>query len=125
MNKCIRKGLIPLKVAFRTQQKRKYFGVWLNVGSHRQKVIKRSPICVGCGLVVSFAAVERWKKQKDAWHVNYYGVDDAGNEVLFTKDHIIPVAKGGKNSLDNLQTMCYVCNQKKGDSYEICNKSNT
>jgi 5-methylcytosine-specific restriction endonuclease McrA len=31
-------------------------------------------------------------------------------------DHIIPVAKGGKTEMDNLQTLCKVCNRKKGIS---------
>lgn len=29
-------------------------------------------------------------------------------------DHIIPVARGGTNDLDNLQTMCRSCNSRKG-----------
>lgn len=32
----------------------------------------------------------------------------------FTVDHIVPLAKGGKNDLDNLQCACKSCNQLKG-----------
>lgn len=32
-------------------------------------------------------------------------------------DHIKPIAKGGKTTYDNLQTLCRRCNKEKGDSY--------
>jgi 5-methylcytosine-specific restriction endonuclease McrA len=33
-----------------------------------------------------------------------------------TKDHIVPKSKGGKDMLSNTQTMCVICNTKKGDT---------
>ena len=36
-------------------------------------------------------------------------------------DHIWPIAKGGKTTLDNLQTLCHRCNARKGDSVDYEN----
>ena len=33
-------------------------------------------------------------------------------------DHIIPISKGGKSTMDNLQTLCHDCNYKKGSNIE-------
>lgn len=33
-------------------------------------------------------------------------------------DHIIPIAKGGKSTPDNLQTLCRACNKAKGSNLE-------
>lgn len=33
-------------------------------------------------------------------------------------DHIKPIAKGGKSSMDNLQSLCHNCNVEKGATYE-------
>ena len=33
-------------------------------------------------------------------------------------DHIIPIAKGGKSTFDNLQTLCHRCNVEKGSKIE-------
>ena len=39
-----------------------------------------------------------------------------GQEVLFTKDHIVPKSKGGGNQMHNYQTMCTTCNIEKGSN---------
>lgn len=48
-------------------------------------------------------------------HLDLYGYDKEGDLVMVTIDHIKPKSKGGSDELDNLQPMCKVCNEKKGD----------
>lgn len=38
-----------------------------------------------------------------------------GRNVVLNADHIIPVSRGGTDTLDNLQTLCMVCNASKSD----------
>ena len=47
------------------------------------------------------------------YHANMYGIKE-GKEILFTKDHCISRANGGKNNMSNYQTMCFPCNKEKG-----------
>jgi hypothetical protein len=74
--------------------------------------------CVKCGIEGRFFAIE---KNKSAWnpHANLYALKEDGTEVLMTRDHVIPVSKGGPDVLENCQTMCKQCNTEKGDKYEV------
>ena len=42
-----------------------------------------------------------------------------GSRYDLEVDHIYPIAKGGKTTFDNLQTLCHRCNQKKGTSVKL------
>lgn len=71
--------------------------------------------CVTCGLEGTHAIVEapNWSEE---FHINLYGADGSGNEVMLTRDHIHPKSKGGGDGLENSQPMCEPCNVRKGDS---------
>lgn len=75
--------------------------------------------CVECGLVGKFFAKEKNTNKENKYHLNLYAIDKDGNEILMTKDHIIPKSKGGKNVLDNYQCMCVNCNRKKGNTLPL------
>lgn len=40
------------------------------------------------------------------------------SNLLLEINHIIPVSKGGLTNKDNLQTLCWKCNRKKGNKLE-------
>lgn len=73
--------------------------------------------CTCCGIEGKYFAKEKRINDK-SYHLNLYGIDDNGQEVLITKDHIIPKSKGGKDVLENYQTMCVRCNKEKGNKTE-------
>lgn len=89
-------------------------GDLIDISSSRLVTFKEKGCkCVSCGLEGSVFFKERYNDSAP-WHFAFYGYRN-GVEILFTKDHIIPVSKGGKDSLSNLQTMCTSCNNAKGD----------
>ena len=51
--------------------------------------------------------------RRDGYRCRYCGRTGRNLEI----DHIKPIAKGGKSTYDNLQTLCAYCNKEKGDTY--------
>jgi hypothetical protein len=102
------------------RQRVEFDGDLMKMASDRYKCfILSGTKCVSCGIEGQYFFKERDSKgtnKTDIYHFNLYAVDGEGNEVLMTKDHIIPVSKGGKNELANYQTMCSHCNEDKDDN---------
>lgn len=117
-----RKGKFKLDYIFNIieNNKEKYLiinGCKFKTTSNRYKVFRKNLSCVKCKIKGSFFALERSiKTDTKIYHFNLYAIHK-GKEILMTQDHIIPKSKGGKTTLGNLQTMCFYCNQKKGDNY--------
>lgn len=72
-------------------------------------------VCSACGLEASYYAVERPAHTDESfpYHLNLWGIDDTGKEVLFTHDHTLARSAGGKDSIKNTTTMCRPCNFAK------------
>jgi len=85
---------------------------YVKMNSPRYKLFEKNNICVACGLVGFVYLLERRREDEDIAHFNLYGVEN-NTLILMTKDHILPKANGGKDRMDNYQTMCYICNQIK------------
>ncbi len=82
-----------------------------------QTFFTRGIKCSCCGIEGKFFVKE--KRPKDvSYHLNLYAIDENDKEVLMTKDHILPKSKGGKDCIDNYQTMCIRCNMAKGNNVE-------
>ena len=48
-----------------------------------------------------------------------YKCVNCGSEADIVIDHIIPLSKGGTNTIDNIQPLCRSCNSSKRDRDEV------
>ena len=69
--------------------------------------------CQGCGETGKFfpdSGCVLGQEQKPVnWDCTLY------RRISMEFDHILPLSKGGKTELDNLQLLCRKCNRGKGD----------
>ena len=49
--------------------------------------------------------------------IEYINQKDETLPIIEYSNTIKPIAKGGKSTYDNLQTLCVYCNKEKGDKY--------
>ena len=54
--------------------------------------------------------------KRDGFTCKMCGANGPG--VKLEVDHILPIAEGGSDSLDNLQTLCFECNRGKRDTIQ-------
>lgn len=106
----------PLQDVKKQSEARRMYGDFsIKLYSLRLQTFKTKGIkCVSCGIEGQYFILEEHHKQGTP-HFGLYAVDEAGVEVLMTKDHIVPKSAGGKDFLGNLQPMCARCNTQKGD----------
>lgn len=101
-------------------------GDLVKMDSQRYALFAKSCKCVACGVEGIVYAKEKSAKRSKAtgqyrtintewWHLNLYALNDNGELVLMTKDHITPRSKGGADHADNYQTMCSPCNTRKSN----------
>lgn len=60
--------------------------------------------------------VRNYVFQRDKFHCQSCG--KTCKETNLSIDHIIPLSRGGKNDISNLQTLCLTCNQQKTDKID-------
>lgn len=88
-------------------------GVPVGVYSQRYELFLQNIKCVKCGLEGTHYVLEKAQKSH-RYHFNLYH-----DNILFTKDHIMPKSRGGHDWLENYQTMCYPCNHDKSNKVEL------
>lgn len=93
-------------------------GYRVRLDSLRYQVFKQSRACVRCGLEGTLFLLQHATDggPPDRAHFNLYARLPDGELVLMTKDHAHPRSKGGRDHVENLQTMCFPCNFAKADS---------
>lgn len=91
-------------------------GVTYSVKKNSQRYVlfkTKGMKCVVCKKTANCAFLEA-NVDGERPHVNFYLRRPGMKDLLFTKDHILPKSKGGKNRQDNYQPMCQECNCRKG-----------
>ena len=86
---------------------------------HNGKISKEHLLAgsVGASTRTTIPLHDRWAVLKrDNYRCTKCGASPSNDhQVELEVDHIVPVAKRGKNARDNLQTLCRKCNQGKKD----------
>ncbi len=86
----------------------------VKMNSHRYFLFSEERKCVVCGVEGTRMVLEL-PPGSQCPHFNFYAIE-GGEYLLMTKDHKVPKSLGGKNSLENYQTMCAICNGIKGSA---------
>lgn len=80
---------------------------------------QQDQICTECGLTAKFWALQKSRfSNTKRYHLNLYGINNIGQVILFTKDHVVPKSFGGKDKANNYVVMCSCCNEKKSNKIE-------
>jgi len=110
---------------------RHFFGSWTNALLEFQKYLDKEEIATSDTIKNRESSSPRSHKtqrsvnwrlrfkvmQRDNFSCRYCGRSPAKNpEIELHVDHVVPWSKGGETVIENLQTLCSVCNLGKGNS---------
>lgn len=101
--------------------KKEFNSQFINITSQRLQLFKnKGTTCIKCGIKGTFFRLTKAINNNIiSYHFNLYALNKNNQEVLMTKDHIIPKSKGGKNYLSNYQVMCVRCNEAKANNIKL------
>lgn len=68
----------------------------------------------GCNPRTRNIRAELWRAVYDKYGFRCQHCGDGHFETDYQIDHIVPIAKGGLTTIENLQVLCAYCNAKKG-----------
>jgi len=95
----------------------------VQVGSHEVHVtslrlrvfLLKGTKCYICGTQATHFSIDKFrlKSQNEAPHMNMWGVNPDGTDLLFTHDHVLARGHGGKDKIENAETCCTTCNGHK------------
>lgn len=99
--------------------KQKYIvveGYKVKVSNPRFRLIRKNNSCVWCTEIATTAWLVADERAKPGDPATFTFLDKK-EQLLFTKDHIMPRKRGGPNADWNYQTMCHQCNGDKGHGH--------
>lgn len=103
--------------------KAEFLGQQVNCVSLRLRTFAlKGTVCSKCALAATHFALEKTNHPSHAdgpYHLNLWGVDSEGKEILFTHDHTLARSLGGADNLSNTTTMCEPCNSKKAIGEQV------
>ena len=77
---------------------------------HPEKNANRRNIERGSGTYTA----QEWTELKETYNYTCLCCGKQEPDIKLTPDHVIPLTKGGSNTIDNIQPLCITCNKRKG-----------